>query len=109
LLLQVALRDLADDPDYVAAHAGSNKKKPKPKRIPRSPDETPEERIAAASEEIRQAVGEDLLERVLGTSPESFEQLVVDLIVKMGYGGYGRTRASGLAVQATAASTALSR
>ncbi|MEN8148476.1 MAG: restriction endonuclease [Planctomycetota bacterium] len=79
--------DLREFPQYVEAHAGGNKKKVPQKPPIGTTDETPEERIASASEEIRQAVGEDLLERVRDMSPESFEQLVVDLIVKMGYGG----------------------
>ena len=52
--------------------------------------ETPQERMAAAYDEIRSALAEDLLDRVKALSPQQFEQLVVDLIVKMGYGGSRR-------------------
>jgi restriction system protein len=51
---------------------------------------TPEERIEAASDELEAALRADLLERVIGASPEFFEALVVDLMIAMGYGGSRR-------------------
>jgi restriction system protein len=48
---------------------------------------TPEEAIDAAEKEIIKTLQSQLLERVLGLSWNFFEQLVLDLIVKMGYGG----------------------
>lgn len=52
-----------------------------------SADETPEERLDAAYVNLRQALAQDLLERVKSCSPQFFEKLVVDLLVAMGYGG----------------------
>ncbi|MCX6512815.1 MAG: restriction endonuclease [Actinobacteria bacterium] len=52
-----------------------------------SDGETPEERIAKAAEELRAALSAELLDRVLEQSPEFFEQLVLDVLSAMGYGG----------------------
>jgi restriction system protein len=48
---------------------------------------TPEEALEAAYQKIRDRIAAELLERVKAASPKFFEQLVVDLLVKMGYGG----------------------
>lgn len=49
--------------------------------------QTPEEAIEGAYQRVRQELASELLETIMGCSPEFFEQLVVDLIVRMGYGG----------------------
>jgi restriction system protein len=49
--------------------------------------ETPEETLDKAYLSIRKALAEDLIGRVLNLSPAFFERLVVELLVKMGYGG----------------------
>ena len=51
---------------------------------------TPEEAIEVAHQGLREQLGQELLSRVLGCSPSFFEQLVVELLVKMGYGGSRR-------------------
>lgn len=48
---------------------------------------TPEEILEEAYQTIRNQLASDLLERVLASSPTFFESLVVELLVKMGYGG----------------------
>ncbi len=48
---------------------------------------TPQEIIEKGYFDIRRAVASDLLESVLNLSPLRFERLVIDLLVKMGYGG----------------------
>jgi restriction system protein len=50
-------------------------------------EQTPEESLDAASQSIRSSLAQDLLTRILSCSPEFFERLVVELLVKMGYGG----------------------
>lgn len=54
---------------------------------PATADQTPEEAFESAFQSIRAAVEQDLLARVKAASPPFFEQLVVDLLVAMGYGG----------------------
>lgn len=48
---------------------------------------TPEETLEDAYERIRANLEAELLERVKACSPNFFERLVVELLVKMGYGG----------------------
>ena len=51
---------------------------------------TPEEAIELAHQGLREQLGQELLSRILSCSPTFFEQLVVELLVKMGYGGSRR-------------------
>ena len=51
---------------------------------------TPEEAIELAHQGLREELAQELLVRILGCSPTFFEQLVVELLVKMGYGGSQR-------------------
>ncbi len=48
---------------------------------------TPQEHIALGYQQIRDDLAAELIQRVKECSPEFFEQLVVDLLVAMGYGG----------------------
>ena len=50
-------------------------------------EQTPTEQLEQAYDSIEKDLVEDLLEMVKHQSPSFFEQLVVDLLVKMGYGG----------------------
>ena len=52
-----------------------------------TPPGTPEERIESLYEALRADLARDLLQRILEASPEFFERLIVDLLVRMGYGG----------------------
>ena len=54
------------------------------------PRSTPEEAIELAHQGLREQLGQELLLRILACSPSFFEQLVVELLVKMGYGGSRR-------------------
>ncbi|WP_426613277.1 restriction endonuclease [Bradyrhizobium sp. McL0616] len=48
---------------------------------------TPEEQIEAAYQTLERTLRADLLDRIAKNSPAFFEQLIVDLLVAMGYGG----------------------
>lgn len=50
-------------------------------------DQTPEESLDKAYQRIRKSLASELLNRVIELSPAFFERLVVELLVKMGYGG----------------------
>lgn len=52
-----------------------------------SDDTTPAERLETAFVEIKNALADDLLERIRSNTPEFFEHLVVRVLVAMGYGG----------------------
>ena len=49
--------------------------------------ETPEDALATAYQTLRNNLETELLQQIKDSSPSFFEQLVVDLLVKMGYGG----------------------
>ena len=51
---------------------------------------TPEEAMELAHQSLRAQLGQELLSRILSCSPTFFEQLVVEVLVKMGYGGSRR-------------------
>ena len=51
-------------------------------------DSTPDENIEANYQQIRNALANDILDNVKRCSPYFFEKLVVDLLLKMGYGGF---------------------
>lgn len=77
---------------YPEWQAAWNEASAKNKSKPDKPDadetgDSPEERMEAANDEIRSALADEILTAVKDLSPAFFEQLVVRVIVKMGYGG----------------------
>lgn len=50
-------------------------------------DQTPEDQIASAYRTIKAGIQKEILENIMNSSPAFFERLVIDLIVRMGYGG----------------------
>jgi restriction system protein len=65
-------------------------RKPKATQIEANIEEearTPEETLEAAHLRLRTELAAELLSRVKASSPRFFEQLVVELLLKMGYGG----------------------
>lgn len=52
-----------------------------------SDEQTPEERIATTYRELRGALADELIERIQDQSAEFFEQLVLDVLFAIGYGG----------------------
>lgn len=63
-----------------------NPSPPKP-NPPLVEDRTPEEAMDAAQLTLQAALREELLAAVQGMTPRQFEQLIVDLLLAMGYGG----------------------
>lgn len=60
---------------------------------------TPDEQLAEAHQALVQSLAEELLAQVRAAKPSFFEQLVVDLMIAMGYGG--SRKEAGKATQAT--------
>lgn len=52
-----------------------------------SVQQTPEESLEYGYQKLRQALSQDLLDKIKSCSAVFFEKLVVELLVKMGYGG----------------------
>lgn len=75
-------------PEYVAFKKGSSSNvdtQIEPANTDTS--KTPLELLTENYSLIKQAIQEELLEKIMSNSPQFFEQLIVDLIVAMGYGG----------------------
>ena len=60
---------------------------------------TPEEQLAASYQAINQSLADELIATIHAATPTFFEQLVVDLMLAMGYGG--SRKEAGRATQAT--------
>ncbi|MDR1761442.1 MAG: restriction endonuclease, partial [Bacteroidales bacterium] len=63
-------------------------------------NQTPEELLEGAYSQLKEVLAIELIEKIKECSPSFFERLVVDLLIKMGYGGSRKeagkvTRASG--------------
>jgi len=78
---------LVQIPDFVKAWE-SIKGKRKPEKAESVPSETtPEESLESAYQELHDGLASELLEMVMQCPPDFFERLVVDVLIKMGYGG----------------------
>lgn len=64
-----------------------NKEHPESATIGKLETTTPDERIDTAYNELNDSLAEELLESMHAMNPYHFEQLVVDLLFAMGYGG----------------------
>jgi restriction system protein len=57
-----------------------------PKRPPEEPH-TPEEVLEDAYQSLKNSLANEMLTQIKSTSPKLFERIVIELLVKMGYGG----------------------
>lgn len=86
---------LARFPEYVAYRSGgrdsndNNAASGRDETTPASPtdDRTPDDLMEDGHGQLRAALVVDLRERIATMRPAAFEQLVVDLLIAMGYGG----------------------
>jgi restriction system protein len=86
--VDLRVKHLKQYPEFVDFHTSSNKQENGGETA--SDDErtaTPEEIFESAYQELRSSLANDLLSQIGKNSPEFFENLVVKLLVKMGYGG----------------------
>ena len=76
-------------PEFIAFRQRSGKAvTPKPQIVAEEADkQTPIEAIESAYQTVRNSLVTELLQQIRACSPEFFEHLVVDVLVKMGYGG----------------------
>jgi restriction system protein len=69
-------------------HAGRNENESEEEIVSHeTTEQTPEENLDRAYQRIRKSLATELLNNVIELSPTFFERLVVELLVKMGYGG----------------------
>jgi restriction system protein len=50
-------------------------------------EQTPEEAMEQAHQRLRNELASELIQQIMSCSPSFFERLVIDLLVRMGYGG----------------------
>jgi restriction system protein len=92
-LSRLTIGYLSQFPEYVAFRQGPGASEVKSTAKPPSDGgaaadtRTPDDLIEDGYRQIRAALITDIRERIASISPTAFEQLVVDLLLKMGYGG----------------------
>jgi restriction system protein len=92
---RIDMKVLQQYPEFVEFRTSKNGKNKKAQieiiaeqtEITAEQSKTPEESLEIAYQIIRTALAAEILEKVKSCSPAFFERLVVELLVKMGYGG----------------------
>lgn len=88
---RVDLRILRQQPGYEEARTSKREKAPvAAEDVNGDPALTPEETIEEAHQKLRTSLADELLARLKTASPPFFERVVVELLVRMGYGGSRR-------------------
>ncbi len=86
-LPKLTIQNLSQYPEFVTFHKRSQNGGEEVQEIKAEKTQTPEEQLANAYKVLRDALSNDILETVKKASPSFFEELVIDLLVAMGYGG----------------------
>lgn len=87
---KVDLKVLRLQPGYLEARGGTKKESDSKEFMAdasESETQTPEETIEAAYLALKRSLGSEILSKLQKSSPSFFENLVVELLVAMGYGG----------------------
>ena len=87
---RIDIKFLAQYPEFNEFRSGSRKERnghSSPEPLEQDTQQTPEERLEDGYQRIRLELAQELLGRIMGCSASFFERLVVELLVKMGYGG----------------------
>jgi len=85
---KITTATLSQFPEFVTFHkSGPTNESNDDQPTKNAKSETPEEQLAAAYKLLRESLANDVLESVKKSTPTFFEELVVDLLVAMGYGG----------------------
>jgi len=90
---KIDIRFLQKYPEFNAFRERTREKKPSESTVK---GETPEETLESSYQQLRDALAAEIIDQVKACSPEFFERLVVELLVRMGYGG--SMRDAGMAV-----------
>ena len=88
-LTRIDIKYLERFPEFIAFRNITRNEEQTDKATPtiESQDQTPEELLESAHQKIKKELAQELLAKILSCSPAFFENLVVELLVKMGYGG----------------------
>jgi len=90
---KIDMKFLQQFPEYVEFRESKHKIQQLSMKEPKVEERTPEEALDDAYQEISESLAQDILVQVKNCSLAFFERLVVDLLVKMGYGGSRRDAA----------------
>lgn len=84
---RIDMKFLEQFPEYVEFRQSRRKQTKESPEVSEIDELTPEEILEEAYQEIRDNLALEVLDQVMGCTPAFFERLVVDMLVKMGYGG----------------------
>ncbi len=90
---RIDMRFLEQFPEYLEFREREGSRRRQKETTPGAEEKTPEEILEDAYQEIRDGLAQELLSLIKQSSPSFFERLVVELLVKMGYGGSRRDAA----------------
>jgi restriction system protein len=86
---RITIKYLHQFPEFVEFRSPAKKREDAAASSPVADDEgqTPEEMLEAAYQRLRNDLVSELLDRIKKCSPQFFEQLVLEVLLEMGYGG----------------------
>jgi restriction system protein len=85
---RITINYLLKFPEFADFRSTPKKQKATPPETPAEDEgQTPEEMLESAQLRLRTDLSSELITRVKNCSPQFFERLVVELLLKMGYGG----------------------
>ena len=85
---EIDVKFLNQFPEFVEFRKPKKKSAKAPLAIKPLPDDkNPEETLEAAFQELQEGIAIELLQTVKKCDPDFFERLVIDVLIKMGYGG----------------------
>jgi restriction system protein len=84
---RITVEFLGQFPEFVEFRSRRGKDDEETLTITTIDPQTPGEAIEVAYQNLRQSLADEMLQTIKGCSPSFFERLVVDVLVKMGYGG----------------------
>ncbi len=85
---RIDVKYLEQFPEFIAfREATRNEPEARDAGVAVGTDRTPEEVLELAHQGIQKVLAQEILAKILSCSPAFFESLVVELLVKMGYGG----------------------
>lgn len=90
---QIDMKFLEQFPEYLEFREREGGRRRQKEMALGEEEKTPEEILDDAFQEIRDGLAQELLSLIKQSSPSFFERLVVELLVKMGYGGSHRDAA----------------
>lgn len=84
---RIDVKFLKQFPDFLEFHKPQKDDIKKPKIDLTTADITPEEFLEVAFQKLQEGLASDILQTIQNCPPDFFERLVIDVLIKMGYGG----------------------